>query len=321
MRTKRPLRDDRSCRGRSRGYRGHPLGARGQLHLPAPRRARCSLPRKAWGGRHARPGAGSRSSLPTTSLRGIAATTPLTELAQPACLFHDRVHQVDPRGSPHARVRATAVIVLDVDPLQGDQRRPRPPHRRPMLLHELGTPAQRHPAARRRLRGTPSGGDEWFAILLPGIEGEMDAFAAAEKIRRRAGPSRSPSGISTSRWRRAPAHRGLPRPRARTRRTLLQARRRGDVQRQALPVRPASLYAEERRHEFSPQPPPPRAGPCAAASPAGPRWRLHYQPQDPDSPTTRVVGRGGAGHRWEPPRARGPHSPGQLHPARRAHGP
>jgi diguanylate cyclase (GGDEF)-like protein len=101
---------------------------------------------------------------------------PLTELPG-RLLFHDRVHQAI-LGATRTGTRA-AVIVLDVDRFKevndalghqmGD-----------LLLYELGyrlTETLRQSDSVARL-----GGDE-FAILLPEIEDEIDAQAAAAKIR------------------------------------------------------------------------------------------------------------------------------------------
>ncbi|HEY7631663.1 MAG TPA: EAL domain-containing protein [Thermoleophilaceae bacterium] len=100
----------------------------------------------------------------------------LTELPN-RLLFHDRVHQAilaATRGGTR-----TAVIVLDVDRFK-EINDALGHHMGDLLLHELGNRLK--DTLRRSDSVARLGGDE-FAILLPRIEGELDALAAAEKIR------------------------------------------------------------------------------------------------------------------------------------------
>jgi diguanylate cyclase len=101
---------------------------------------------------------------------------PLTELPN-RLLFHDRAHQAI-LGATRTGTRA-AVIVLDVDRF-GEVNDSLGHHMGDLLLYELGyrlTETLRQSDSVARL-----GGDE-FAILLPEIEDEADALAAAAKIR------------------------------------------------------------------------------------------------------------------------------------------
>jgi diguanylate cyclase len=102
---------------------------------------------------------------------------PLTELPN-RLLFHDRLHQAI-LGATRTGTRA-AVMVLDVDRFKeiNDELGH---HMGDLLLYELGyrlTETLRQSDSVARL-----GGDE-FAILLPEIENEADALAAAAKIRK-----------------------------------------------------------------------------------------------------------------------------------------
>jgi diguanylate cyclase (GGDEF)-like protein len=101
---------------------------------------------------------------------------PLTELPN-RLLFHDRVHQAI-LGATRTGARA-AVMVLDVDRFK-EVNEALGHHMGDLLLYELGyrlTETLRQSDSVARL-----GGDE-FAILLPEIEDEADALAAARKIR------------------------------------------------------------------------------------------------------------------------------------------
>jgi diguanylate cyclase (GGDEF)-like protein len=100
----------------------------------------------------------------------------LTELPN-RLLFHDRVHQAI-LASTRAGNR-TAVILLDVDRFK-EVNDAVGHHMGDLLLHELGNRLK--DTLRRSDSVARLGGDE-FAVLLPDIEGEMDALAAAEKIR------------------------------------------------------------------------------------------------------------------------------------------
>ena len=101
---------------------------------------------------------------------------PLTELPN-RLLFHDRVHQAI-LGATRTGARA-AVMMLDVDRFK-EVNDALGHHMGDLLLYELGyrlTETLRQSDSVARL-----GGDE-FAILLPEIEDEADALAAAGKIR------------------------------------------------------------------------------------------------------------------------------------------
>jgi diguanylate cyclase len=101
---------------------------------------------------------------------------PLTELPG-RLLFHDRVHQAI-LGATRTGTRV-AVMVLDVDRFK-EVNDALGHHMGDLLLYELGyrlTETLRQSDSVARL-----GGDE-FAILLPEIEDEADALAAAGKIR------------------------------------------------------------------------------------------------------------------------------------------
>ncbi len=101
---------------------------------------------------------------------------PLTELPN-RLLFHDRVHQTI-LGATRTGTRA-AVIVLDVDRFK-EINESLGHHMGDLLLYELGyklTETLRQSDSVARL-----GGDE-FAILLPEIDDEAAALAAANKIR------------------------------------------------------------------------------------------------------------------------------------------
>src|ERR671931_767603 len=97
---------------------------------------------------------------------------PLTELPN-RLLFHDRVHQAI-LGATRTGTRV-AVMVLDVDRFQ-EVNDALGPHMGDLLLYELGyrlTETLRQSDSVARL-----GGDE-FAILLPELDSEEDALAAA----------------------------------------------------------------------------------------------------------------------------------------------
>jgi diguanylate cyclase len=101
---------------------------------------------------------------------------PLTELPN-RLLFHDRVHQAI-LGATRTGNRV-AVMVLDVDRFK-EINDALGHHTGDLLLYELGyrlTETLRQSDSVARL-----GGDE-FAILLPELDSEEDALAAAEKIR------------------------------------------------------------------------------------------------------------------------------------------
>ena len=101
---------------------------------------------------------------------------PLTELPN-RLLFHDRVHQAI-LGATRTGTRV-AVMVLDVDRFK-EVNDALGPHMGDLLLYELGyrlTETLRQSDSVARL-----GGDE-FAILLPEIDDEANALAAADKIR------------------------------------------------------------------------------------------------------------------------------------------
>jgi diguanylate cyclase (GGDEF)-like protein len=101
---------------------------------------------------------------------------PLTELPN-RLLFHDRVHQAI-LGATRTGNRV-AVLVLDVDRFK-EINDALGHHMGDLLLYELGyrlTETLRQSDSVARL-----GGDE-FAILLPELDGEDDALAAAGKIR------------------------------------------------------------------------------------------------------------------------------------------
>src|SRR5262249_14681458 len=91
---------------------------------------------------------------------------------------HGRVHRAT-RGATRGTTR-TAVIVLDVDRFK-EINDALGHHMGDLLLHELGNRLK--DTLRRSDSVARLGGDE-FAILLPRIEGELDALAAAEKIRK-----------------------------------------------------------------------------------------------------------------------------------------
>jgi diguanylate cyclase (GGDEF)-like protein len=101
---------------------------------------------------------------------------PLTELPN-RLLFHDRVHQAI-LGATRTGTRA-AVMVLDVDRFK-DINEALGHHMGDLLLYELGY------RLKDSLRQSDSvarlGGDE-FAVLLPEIDSDSDALAAARKIR------------------------------------------------------------------------------------------------------------------------------------------
>jgi diguanylate cyclase (GGDEF)-like protein len=100
----------------------------------------------------------------------------LTELPN-RLLFHDRVHQAI-LAATRAGSRS-AVIVLDVDRFK-EINDALGHHLGDLLLHELGNRLK--DTLRRSDSVARLSGDE-FAILLPEIDGQVDAFAAAEKIR------------------------------------------------------------------------------------------------------------------------------------------
>ena len=101
---------------------------------------------------------------------------PLTELPN-RLLFHDRVHQAI-LGATRTGTRA-AVMVLDVDRFK-QVNDALGPHMGDLLLYELGyrlTETLRQSDSVARLEG------DGFGILLPEVESEEDALAAADKIR------------------------------------------------------------------------------------------------------------------------------------------
>ena len=177
-----------------------------------------------------------------------------------------------PRRSPtRADRRRGRAVPARPRPVQGGQRHPRPPGRRPLL--EL---------VAERLQGVAApedivarlGGDE-FAVLLPDVAG------------RRAAPSRWPSGSGPRSPSRSSStgmlldveaqhrHRAVPRPRPR-RRAAAAPRRRRDVRRQGASAPASSL----RRRRATATPPTGSAcsASCARRSTQG-ELELHYQPK------------------------------------------